>query len=107
MAAGGIEAQALETTQVESARVSHGLAESTPLRTPLGAPVVRDSRGEPGAHECLLSARMVAARLGVCTAKVYQLREQGDLPALRIGGALRFEPDEVRRYIDRLVRPCL
>jgi len=44
---------------------------------------------------------VVAQRLRVCTAVVYKLCEKGALPALRIGGALRFEPDAVRRLIER------
>ena len=37
----------------------------------------------------------------VCTAVVYRLCEKGELHALRIGGALRFEPDAVRKYAER------
>jgi excisionase family DNA binding protein len=62
---------------------------------------VRELPPDPGHHECLTSAKMVAARLGVCTAVVYRLCEKGELPGLRIGGALRFERDVIRRYIER------
>ncbi len=48
-----------------------------------------------------MTAKMVAGRLGVCTAVVYRLCEKGELRALLIGGALRFEPDVIRRYIER------
>ena len=52
----------------------------------------------------LLTAKMVAKRFNVCTAIVYKLCAEGELRALRIGGALRFQADDVRRYLER-VRP--
>ncbi len=48
-----------------------------------------------------MTAKMVASRLGVCTAVVYRLYEKGELAGLRIGGALRFERGVIRRYIER------
>jgi excisionase family DNA binding protein len=61
--------------------------------------VVHGSIGRARSCEPLLTARIVAARLGVCTAVVYRLREEGQLPGLRIGGALRFEAEAVRSYM--------
>ena len=80
---------------------SDGVAERRYVETPFGAPVVRELPPDPGPHEFLLTAKMVAGRLGLCTAVVYRLCERGALPVLRIGGALRFEPDAIRRYIER------
>ena len=77
------------------------LAQNAPRATPFGAPVVRELPPDPGPHECLMTAKMVAARLGVCTAVVYRLCDKGELPRLRIGTALRFERDVIRRYIER------
>jgi len=37
-----------------------------------------------------MTARQVAARLGVSTALVYKLCERNELGSLRVGGALRF-----------------
>ena len=63
--------------------------------------MVRELPPDPGPHEFLMTAKMVAQQLRVCTAVVYNLCEKGALPALRIAGALRFEPDAVRSYIER------
>jgi len=48
-----------------------------------------------------MTAKMVAECLGVCTAVVYRLCEKGELRGLRIGGALRFGADVLRRYLER------
>ena len=48
-----------------------------------------------------MTARDVAARLGVCTALVYRLCQRNELLALRIGGALRFHREVVESFVDR------
>jgi excisionase family DNA binding protein len=98
----GTESQPVGIPRVEPRATSDALAQNAPRETPLGAPVVRALPLDPGPHEFLLTAKMVAERLGVCTAVVYKLCANRALPALRIGGALRFEPDAVRRYIERI-----
>ena len=98
----GTETQPLETSRVETHATSDALAQIPPRGTPFGAPVVGELSPDPGPHEFLLTANMVAERLGVCTAVVYKLFANRALSVLRIGGALRFEPDAVRRYIERI-----
>lgn len=49
----------------------------------------------------LLRARDVAERLSISASAVYRLAETGELPCVRIGGAVRFEQADVDRYIER------
>jgi excisionase family DNA binding protein len=51
-------------------------------------------RGENG----LWSAADVADYLKVSRSWVYQRAEAGDLPCLRMGGLLRFDPEAVRAF---------
>jgi excisionase family DNA binding protein len=44
----------------------------------------------------LLSPREVAAELAISLPTVYRLISNGELPALRVGGQLRFDPAELR-----------
>jgi excisionase family DNA binding protein len=65
---------------------------------------------DPGPHERLLTVREVAARLGVCRALVYRVCQRNELPALRIGGALRFFRETVESFVVRalaVTRPPL
>ena len=50
-------------------------------------------------EERLLRWSDVARMLHLSRSGVYYLVSRGDLPAFRIGRALRFRPDEVRRYL--------
>ncbi len=78
---------------------SDTVAESGYAATPLGAPVVRELQPDLGPHERLLTVREVAGRLGVSPALVYKLCQRNVLPSLRIGGALRFQPQATREYM--------
>ncbi len=49
----------------------------------------------------LLSYDDVAELLGVSTRTVYTRVAEGALVPTRIGGQVRFHPDDVERYIDR------
>jgi len=49
----------------------------------------------------LLSVREVAARLGVSTATVYKLCEQGELPYVRVSNAIRITPADLVDFIAR------
>ena len=53
----------------------------------------RSSVGEP-----LWAAADVANYLRVSRSWVYQRAEAGELPCLRMGGLLRFDPETVRAY---------
>ena len=43
--------------------------------------------------------REVARALKVSRSWVYAKAERGELPSLRVGGLLRFDPTEVRRFV--------
>jgi excisionase family DNA binding protein len=45
-------------------------------------------------------AQPVADALGVSVSQVYSLAKDGDLKSVRIGRSLRFDPDDVRRFVD-------
>jgi excisionase family DNA binding protein len=56
-------------------------------------------RSIEGGYADLLSARQVAARLGVCTRTVYALTERGKLPHIRISNAIRIDPQDLDAFI--------
>jgi len=88
-------------TSVEPCSAGFGVAERGYVETPFGAPVVRGLPADPGPHERLLTVREVASRLGVSSALVYKLCERNFLRSVRIGGALRFQPEAIREYLLR------
>ncbi len=47
----------------------------------------------------LLTARQVAEELAVSQSMVYALAARGEIPAVRIGTALRFEPADVEAFV--------
>ena len=49
--------------------------------------------------ESMMTARDVAEFLGVHENWVYDQAVAGDLPSYKIGGARRFDPEELRRWI--------
>jgi excisionase family DNA binding protein len=49
----------------------------------------------------LLSINEVAAILGVSRASVYTLMNVGELVPIRIGERARFDPNDVRAYLER------
>jgi excisionase family DNA binding protein len=53
----------------------------------------------------LMSVRQVAEALGVCTAIVYKLVSQGDIPHVRVSNAIRVHPADVSAYVERLAAP--
>jgi excisionase family DNA binding protein len=54
-------------------------------------------RGVAGA---LLTVRDVAAQLGVCTATVYRLVGEGQLPHVRVLNAIRVAPGDLAAFIE-------
>jgi len=48
--------------------------------------------------ERLWTVKDVATYLGVSKSWVYQHAEAGDLPCLRVGALLRFDPDAIRTW---------
>jgi len=56
--------------------------------------------GEDGRSDrSLLSVRQVAKLLGVCTATVYRLCEQGRLPHFRVLNAIRIDPRDLKKFL--------
>ena len=60
-----------------------------------------------GALEPLLDARGAAAYLNLSVSWVYKAAERGELPCLRIGSALRFEPESLRVWVKTKARRSL
>ncbi len=57
--------------------------------------------------EPLLRVGVVAARLALSKQQVYVLAECGALRAAKIGGALRFDADDLERFIEGCKRGAL
>jgi excisionase family DNA binding protein len=53
----------------------------------------------------LLSINSVAAYLGISRAMVYNLISKGDLVPIRVGERVRFDPADVRDYLERNREP--
>jgi excisionase family DNA binding protein len=50
---------------------------------------------------CLLTKKQVAAMLSVCPTTVERLvHKYHALPAFRVGSDLRFDPDDIKRYLE-------
>jgi excisionase family DNA binding protein len=56
---------------------------------------------EGGRLEALLSISDVAGVLGVSRATIYALMRSGELVPIRVGERARFEPADVRSYLER------
>ena len=52
----------------------------------------------------LLSVRQATALLGVCTATVYRMCEQGELPHFRVRNAIRMPVAGLKAYMARARR---
>jgi excisionase family DNA binding protein len=64
-------------------------------RTALGAP-------DPDPEYRWLTAEAAADLLGISTVRLYQLVDQGNLPAYRIDGQVRLRRSDVERLRDEL-----
>lgn len=53
----------------------------------------------------LLDAKEVAARLGVSESWVREAARTGALPCVRLGRYVRFDPDDVERWIETCKTP--
>jgi excisionase family DNA binding protein len=62
-------------------------------------PEARTSLGERSKEAALRSVAWVAEFLGVSKSWVYQATSSGNLPCIRIGSAVRFDPDAVRAWL--------
>jgi excisionase family DNA binding protein len=55
--------------------------------------------------ESMMTARQVAELLGVHENWVYDQAASGELPSYKIGGTRRFDPDELRGWIEQRREP--
>lgn len=49
----------------------------------------------------LLKAHEVAGQLGISLAMVYRIMQEGELPSVKIGNAIRIRPCDLEAYINR------
>lgn len=49
----------------------------------------------------LLNSRQAAKWLGVCERTLWSLRDSGEIPFCRIKRAVKFDVDDLRRFVDR------
>ncbi len=54
---------------------------------------------EMESNDHLLSVGEVASWLGMSTPWIYKQCEKGTLPFLRLGQAIRFDPEDIKRYL--------
>ncbi len=92
----------LDIFSAASGLAPDGVARNGPDRTESWAPVGRAAL-LPGV-ETLLTVTQVAALLGVCRATVYSMVERGELPHLRLGGLIRFRPEDLAAVLVRARR---
>ena len=51
-------------------------------------------------NERLLTVKELATRLGMSTPWIYKAVEKGSLPFVRLGEAIRFDPEEIKTYLE-------
>ena len=61
--------------------------------------------GETSRAHALRDASWVAAFLGVSTDVVYAWAKSGELPSIRLGRILRFNPEAIRAWVARHTNP--
>ncbi len=57
-------------------------------------------------HETLLTAEEVGTRLGLSPRTIYKWAGQKRIPALKVGGALRFRPSELDAWLGAPAPPA-
>jgi excisionase family DNA binding protein len=60
---------------------------------------MKEQRGSSATRHCLLSAAQVGERFGLSRSHVYTLAARGELPSIKLRGAVRFDPKDVDRFI--------
>ena len=48
----------------------------------------------------LITAAELAASTGIPKSRVFELAREGELPCIRLGRAMRFDPEAVRAWLD-------
>jgi len=60
-----------------------------------------------GTARVKLTLPNLAQLLQLSKSKVYKLVERGEIPHYRIGSSIRFDPDEIRVWLERHHRPAV
>ena len=60
---------------------------------------MKEKRGSSASWYRLLSAARVGERLGLSRSHVYTLAAAGELPSIKLRGAVRFEPEDIETFI--------
>lgn len=58
-----------------------------------------------GGLKKLLTVQEVMVLLGVSRSWAYDAAARGELPCIRLGGMLRFDPDQIERWLRQLQAP--
>jgi excisionase family DNA binding protein len=62
--------------------------------------LIKDANGTEGDTNRLLLVADVARILGISKAAVYNMRVRGEIPFIKIGSRLRFDPVEIALWIE-------
>ena len=60
---------------------------------------MRHNRSSPGIAQHLLSGRGIAKFLGISHSSVYRQTKLGELPSIRIGSCVRYDPEDVLTFL--------
>lgn len=66
----------------------------------LAAPSTQTRQNPPATPKGLLTAKQVAAEIGLSDKTVYRLARDGRIPYVRIQGSLRFRPADVKAWLE-------
>ena len=58
------------------------------------------------AAEALWTVKDVAAFVGLSVRWVHERTRRGEIPCFRLGTAIRFDPQEIRAWLDKFHRPA-
>ena len=47
----------------------------------------------------LLTSRQAATALAICSRTLWSLKNKGEIPCVKVGGLVRFSPDDLREWI--------
>ncbi|WP_417374880.1 helix-turn-helix domain-containing protein [Gimesia maris] len=62
--------------------------------------MVTSTAPQPSEPTGLITEKAAAQLLGVCERTVWKLRKNGKIRCVKIGAAVRYTPEEIRRFID-------
>ena len=94
-----------EKITTDGAARSHESRPFAPVRSPFVTRLLPDSAATAARprvlqDDRLLSVREAAEQLGLCTATVYQLVGEGQLPHVRVLNAIRVAPRDLAAFVE-------